>query len=1005
MCLAKFARRAFLFVGLLMTSAGNLGAQTDFNVKIWQAEDGLPNNIVQAIAQARDGYIWVGTREGLARFDGENFQLIKLLPQTSQPSVTCLFGSRDGSIWVGTDHSGIFHLQGDKLTHCDVPGGGRNISVYEIQASGDGVIWFGTSRGIMHWANGGLEQEARFKNMQQRFCPDNHGDMWILDNGLRRLNSNTAKSYPIKSGSIPNVVRSLYCDQNGIFWIGAGFGKGNGLIRLKNGVATRFKRDTGPAGIVSVVFRDSMGDIWVGSYAGLSRFKNGKFMNFRAPDEPSYRIYAIIEDREHDLWVGSEEGLARLTRKRFKTITKRDGLSLNTVVSICPCHDGGVWISSWGGGINHYLNGKITHLRSADGLKTDYIMAMTETSDSNLWLGADYGGPLQRINNGHITAYGPAQGFDVAPGNATVVLHESPNGVLWIGTRDGLQTWNGTNFSRFTTKDGLCNNTINAICEGASGDVWVGTEGGLTQWQNGKFNNLAGTDPQLSACVLSLYFDAQDTLWIGTKDHGLLMMHGGVVKQLNKKDGLFSDSIYAILEDNYTNLWLNSSRGIFRVNKLQAESVAEEKQSSITSISYGKSDGILASGQFNDVTQPAGCEDLEGRLWFRTTQGAVVVDPGVIAVSHQPPPVVIQKIIADDKTITFGMTGAKIPKPVRIPPGRGELEIQYAALSYTDPDKNVYKYKLGGVNSEWVNAGNVRVAKYYNLHPGKYRFQITACNNDGIWNPKGQSVELILEPHFWQTWWFLSICIMAAVGTVSGVARFVTRYKMQKKLTQLEQQRAVERERARIARDVHDELGVRLTRISYQGGIAKLCLNDSAGIEQHIEQMSASAREAVSSLHEIIWAADPQNDSLEGLLSHIGHYAEEFFNACGIRCEVITPKLIPTHHISARVRHDLFLAVKEAMNNAAKHANASRVLILIEIRKKEFEIVVSDDGSGFDMDWTDDAAPEKASHSGYHGLSNMHERLRNIHGKCVVESRKGRGTAIRFTIPLHEEMS
>jgi signal transduction histidine kinase len=382
----------------------------------------------------------------------------------------------------------------------------------------------------------------------------------------------------------------------------------------------------------------------------------------------------------------------------------------------------------------------------------------------------------------------------------------------------------------------------------------------------------------------------------------------------------------------------------------------------------------------------------------------VVVDPSVIAVSHQPPPVVIQKIIADDSSITFGMTGSDIPKRVRIPPGRGELEIQYAALSYTDPDKNVYKYKLDGVNAEWVNVGNIRVAKYYNLHPGKYRFQITACNNDGIWNPEGRSVELILEPHFWQTWWFLSLCILAAVGAVSGVARFVTRYKMQKKLTQLEQQRAVERERARIARDVHDELGARLTRISYQGGIAKLSLKDAAGIEQHIDQMSAAAREAVSSLHEIIWAADPQNDSLEGLLGHIGHYAEEFFNACGIRSEVITPKFIPGHHISARVRHDLFLAVKEAMNNAAKHANPGRVLIQIEIRAKEFEIVVTDDGCGFDQDWTGEG-PGKASHSGYHGLSNMHERLRNIHGKCAVESRKGRGTVVRFTIPLHEELS
>jgi signal transduction histidine kinase len=381
-----------------------------------------------------------------------------------------------------------------------------------------------------------------------------------------------------------------------------------------------------------------------------------------------------------------------------------------------------------------------------------------------------------------------------------------------------------------------------------------------------------------------------------------------------------------------------------------------------------------------------------------------VVDPDVIAVNHRFPPVVIQKVLADNKPITVGNLGLGIPDSLIIPPGRGELDIQYAALSYTAPEKILYRYKLEGVDSEWVNAGNIRVTKYNNLHPGRYRFQVTACNNDGIWNEQGQSVELMLEPHFWQTWWFFTLCGIAAVGIVGGTARYVTYRRMQKKLTQIEQQRAVEQERTRIARDVHDELGAKLTRISFQGGIATCSLNDPVETRKQIEEMSAAAREAVSSLHEIIWAADPQNDSVEGLLAHISQHAEEFFNACAIRCEVVTPEQIPEHHISARARHNLFLAIKEAINNAAKHAKATRVLIEIIIRTNELEILVSDDGAGFKIDPAIEVPPGRTKPTGHHGLVNMQERLKSINGRCEIHTQEGLGTTIHFVIPLNERM-
>ena len=992
-------RIALCFCSLMLCQR-QFAAQIDFSTRLWQAENGLPNNIVQAIAQTRDGYLWAGTREGLARFDGEEFHLQELLPQSSQPSVICLLGSHDGSLWIGTENAGIFNLNAGKLTRVDIGGGNDNFSVYGIQEGGDGTVWFATSHGFLAWSNGKMKKKSEPKNFQRHFCTDSAGNVWVFDDGLKRLDAAVTTNYPPQSGSLPHYARSLYCDRDGVFWIGLDNKSGNYLVRFKDGIVTNFRRDDGPAGFVSVAFRDSSGELWLGSYAGLSRFDNGQFTNLDISDGSSFRIYTIYEDTEKNLWIGSEEGLTRLTPKRFKTITKKDGLSLNTVVSVCPSRDGGVWIGSWGGGINHYLDGKITYLGTSNGLVSDSTMAMTEARDGSLWAGTDYGNPLQRIKDGHVYLYGNSEGFSANPQTATISLCEDRSGILWIGDRGALQTWDGHKFHRFTTKNGLCNNTVNAICEGTNGVMWIGTANGLVHWQDGTFTCLGANEPRLRVLILSLYQDTENTLWIGTKGDGLLMLRDGVVKSFTRKDGLFSDAIYSILEDDQTNLWLNSSRGIFRLNKRQVESVAEGSESGVTSITYGKADGILASGQYRDVTQPSACKDLQGRLWFRTTQGVAMVDPETIGINNRPPPVEIQEIVADDKPVFGGQMGSAIPDSIAVPPGRGELEIQYAALSYSAPEKNLYRYKLAGVDSDWVNAGNLRKIKYNNLKPGRYVFRVTACNNDGIWNVEGRSVVLKLEPHFWQTWWFSLLIGAAAIGIVGGTARYITHRRMERKLARWEQQRAVEQERIRIARDVHDELGSKLTRISFQGGIAKCNLGDPIETSRQIEQMSASAREAVSSLHEIIWAADPESDSLEGLLGHISHYTGEFLSASAITFEVIAPDQIPDRHISAVIRHNLFLAIKEAINNAAKHANATRVAIQIVIGESEFEILVTDDGIGFEVGTAHGNDHAKAKRTSY-GLINMRERLQAINGRCEIKSELNHGTTVRFIMPLN----
>lgn len=995
---ARLVGRLGLIICCLLAHVLPLSAQIDFNTRLWQTEDGLPNNIVQTITQTRDGYLWIGTREGVAQFDGRQFHTVNLVPQSAQPSISCLYAARNGDLWIGTEGFGIFRLDNGRLARCDLADGSTNFNVVQIQEAGDGSIWIGTSsRGTLRWAGEKLQRVAALGNRDPRICTDPGGGVWALDGNLKRVDSLVVTNYSLSAGRLPRNARSLYCDDHGIFWVGTDFGVDNALVKVEDGAAVAFRRRPGPAGFVSVTFRDSYGDIWVGSYAGLSRFVDGKFVDFRSPDDQADRIYSIFEDHEHNIWVGSEAGLSRLTPKRFKTITRDNGLSLNTVVSVCPSRDGGVWIGTWGGGLNHYLDGTVTTLNQSNGLKSDFIMGLTETQDGKLWAGTDYGGPLISVFQGQVVNYGREQGF--LPGSATAVLLENTEGVLWIGTRDGLNTYDHGRFTRYTTKDGLCNNWINAICEGTGGEMWIGTYDSLARWTQGKFENLGVRDPRLHVQILSLYRDNDGTLWIGTKRYGLFRLRDGRLDTFARESGLFSDAIYSILEDRHTNLWLNSSRGIFRINKQQVDAFAKGREVSITSINYGRADGILSSGQYREVTQPAACKDTRGRLWFRTTQGVVMVDPETVAVNHQPPPVVIEAILADNKRLMLNEFGGEIPGRIEIAPGRGDLEIHYAALSFNAPEKNLYRYRLEGVESDWVDAGNIGVSKYNHLRPGHYTFKLIACNNDGIWNEQGQSVEFIIEPHFWQTWWFLSLCGISAAGVIGGSARYITWLRLRREMIRLEQRHAVERERARIARDVHDELGTRLTQISFQGSIAKCSVDDPAETGRQIEQMSASAREAVTSLQEIIWAADPENDTLEGLVGHVSHYAGEFFGASTINWEVVTPEHMPDRQIAAAVRHNLFLAIKEALNNAVKHAQAGRVLIRFSLRADNLEILISDNGRGMGSVPPASAAGDKPRRTG-HGLVNMKERLGNLGGNCVINSEAGQGTTVCFSLPL-----
>ncbi len=988
----------FIFAGMcfLGTSRGEAG---EFSSRVWQMEDGLPHNIVQAIAQTADGYLFVGTREGLARFDGFRFERIDVSFARQFPSIHALHVAKDASLWVGSDGFGLFRLQNQQVIVCPGPKGETNFLVSEIHETPAGEIWVATSIGVLRYRNGLAEFVSGFNNLIQSLCVDPEGEVWLAGGGtLKCLSRPGGASLVPAQGSLPKEPRRAYCDASGRFWLAAQ----GGLTGFKAGVATFHPKAEGPTGFIGVMLVDRQNQFWIGTYSGLSRFEAGAFRNLGLPDESAYRIYAIFQDREDTIWIGSEEGLIRMTPKRFQTLTKKDGLAHNTVVSVCAGRDGSIWIGAWGGGVNRVRDGQITSVTKNDGLSSDFVMGMCAGRDGSLWVGTDYGAALNQISAEHITQFGPEEGF--VGNTATTALLEDAGGNLWIGTRGGLYRRRDGQFSRYTTAAGLPHNKINALCESADGTVWIGTEDGMVRWTERGFVADAELLPLRQTSVLSVFQDAAGVLWIGTKNQGLFRLRAGQLDVFTSASGLFSDSIYSILEDHRDNLWLNSSRGIFRIAKKQFDAARTNGGPEIISISYGKEDGVISSSQYKDVTQPSACRGQDGRLWFRTTQGVAVVDPNEITTNELPPPVVIQEVIVDKHSLEMSAfqqhpDTRNLTSAVQIlPPGRGEVEIHYAALSYRAPEKNRYRYKLDGLETDWVEAGTRRVTYYNNLRPGKYRFLVQATNNDGVWNEAGGVFQFVLRPHFWQTWWFYTGCVVSSVALITLMVRNVTRRKMQRKFALLEQQNAVERERARIARDMHDELGAKLTHISFQGATATRNLGNPAAAQKQIEKMARTARDLVSSLDEIVWAVDPGNDSLENLASYIYRYASEFFEHTPVRCQFSRPTTLPAVRIATDVRHNLFLSVKEVLNNTLKHAHATQLELTVSASAESLTIVMADNGLGMTPASVHSSGEEPPRRTG-HGLTNIRQRLETIGGCVEIESRANTGTKVCLRVP------
>lgn len=741
--------------------------------RTWQFEDGLPHNTVHAIAQTRDGYLWVGTLEGLARFDGHRFTVFRPgnTPGLASGNIRRLLETRDGALWIATEKGLSRYLEG-AFSHYSTEEGLAGNQVRELFEMEDGSLWVGTVTGLSIYENGGFREPSYepFNDVIRAMTQHPDGTIWVA--GARNL-------YSVKDGRVVsyghdgadiagpiNLFRTLTIDADQALWGGSMVG----LARFQDGTFSIFGRAAGlPHEVVNTVFEDSRGTLWVGTHGGLSRFQNGQLIDELDAIGHAYDVvFAITEDREGHIWIASRDGLSQLRPRPFTAVTTRDGLGHNNTMAVLEDRDGKIWAGSWGGGVQALDDGEVKvslnrenalETSSEQAMSSDFALSLCETRNRGLWVGMDYDHGIYRFEAGKVTHYSAEQGLRPS---AVRVIYEDRNENIWAGTYMGLHRYRDGKFTRMTAGDGLPDAHVSVIAEDRQGNVWFGSGGGLTRYDGGSFTTFTTADGLPADSILFLYPDNDDNLWIGTRGGGLVRLREGRFTSYDVSRGLFIDDIISIVEDEFRNLWMGSRFGVFRVSKDDLDAVDRGELDRVVSTSYGKDDGLL-SIQCNGAGKPPVIRSRDGRIYFVTTKGLAVADPArILEREPRAPAIRIERLVHGGRSLDPGNVS-------RLSAGGRHLEVHYTALSFSAPERSRFQYKLDGFDEDWVDAGNRRAAYYSNLRPGHYTFRVKGASSEGVWNEEGAALSFYLAPRLYQTWWFLLSCVLVLGGAVFGL--------------------------------------------------------------------------------------------------------------------------------------------------------------------------------------------------------------------------------------------
>jgi signal transduction histidine kinase/ligand-binding sensor domain-containing protein len=979
-------------------------AVAEYRFDVWTTDSGLPHNTVRGVVQSQDGYLWVGTLDGLARFDGVRFTVFNKANSPGLPNnrITALHGASDGALWMGFEDGGVARYQHGRFTSFGAKDGLPAMAVAGIGGDDDGNPWV-------------LSQALLLRLQDGRFRPDfpknaaglfprpgigwnNEACIWMRTPDALHIVSRGKLTTLGLSNGLPSLKVSLISeDPPGTWWMAT---EDAGVLKFRDGkVVKRFTQQDGlPRDRVAFgpeawsspkLCEDRKGNLWLtGAGPWLGRLKEGVFFAYSPTNTPTLQVLAqattdhinaLYEDAEGNLWIATERtGLIRARQQVMNMISSEQGLKAVNIYPVYEDRTGAVWLGNWSHGLARVASGVVTNFPYSP--QHRLVTALCEDRAGQLWV-ASYG-PVSIFQNGTLTKAGVPTGLT----NGVVhVICQDRSGALWFGADRGLSRYQDGRLSFFTEKDGLAGRSISVIIEDRAGALWMGGNGGLSRWANGRFTAWTERDGLPSNHVRALYEDSDDTLWIGSADGGLGRFKAGKFTRYTTREGLFDDGVFQILEDARGNFWMSSNRGIHRVNKRDLNELAEGRRRNITSVAYGKDDGML-DAECNGGRWPAGVKTRDSKLWFPTQNGVAVIDPAALSANLKPPRVVIEAALLDREP-------QALDRPLRVLPDKANIEIHYTGLSFINSEWLSFKYRLAGVDDDWIEVGRRRTAYYSHIAPGRYTFTVLAANSDGVWNETGASLAFIVVPAWYQAGWFRALTVAALAGVAFSFYRARIVRLQREQATQQEFSRGLiesqEQERKRIAAELHDSLGQNLLVIKSRIAMAK---SPDASNSQELDEIVRLTQQSIEEVREISQNLRPYQLDRLGLTRALHSLVKKVSASCQVKCAAdITPV---DRVFSSEAETNLFRIVQEALNNVLKHSGATEARVVVERNDARVRLLIEDNGRGFD--W-----PGKQG-DGAHGmgLSGIAERVRILHGRLEIHSAPGHGTRLKIEAPI-----
>jgi len=987
-----------LLAGLILVFAvlpSHASADAKWFTRVWQSDDGLLNNNISAIAQGRDGYLWIVTPVNLMRFDGSRFSAfpVKDFTGSIEPhNIRTIFSSSAGTLWIVPNLGKMAGLKRD-FSLSSVPKDKlAKGAPWVLAETKDSSLWLGYSSAIFRVKDGRLTHFGGREGVPADGLPllasDGAGNLWLAKAnqicllGPKRFHQ-IARIHDVEclAGSHTNAVwfvaheHLFRCDTKGTL---RDFGELPGSA----------------AATVEALLEDHTGAVWVGTDGnGLFRFGNSGFERV----ETSHScILSLTEDHEGNIWVGTGGGgLDRISMPAVRLeAVERNGV-LSQLQSICQETDGTVWGATLDRMLVARINDKWTPVFT-NAPFAGTVRCVAAGINDGIWIGTQ-SGQVWMLTNGNYSR------CDLGSNNinGSIYAMVPSSGDLWILHRNVLQCLHdGRARVMVPTPYAL---RYSAIAADAGGNIWLGANGLLLKFDGTHFVDESSRLPISNHTICCLYAAPDGSLWISCGGIGLLRFKDGQVGQVGADQGLFSNYISQIAADDDGWLWFGSDLGVFKIRQQELEAAMANSDLRLHPIVYGRNEGLASVEAIFSTASPyvlpMAIHTRDGRIRMLMHTGIMVADPTVLPENSAPPPVLLTQVAMDGRIIAS--YGDVVPAQsvanlemmntaLHLPPGYRHLEFDFTAFHFSDPENIHFRYQLAGFDNGWIDAGSGRYAVYSRMPAGDYEFHVEASIGDGPWSERPVELGFTVAPFFWQTWWFRAGVAALSISLLVAIVRYISFRQLRVKLRVLEQQAAIERERGRIARDIHDDLGNRLTKIELLTGLAQLDRHEPEKSVAHIQQISSTARQATDALDEIVWAINPRNDTLPHLVNYLGQFTVEFLRAAGIAYRIDLPDFPPLKPVSAEVRHNLFLVVKESLNNIVCHAGASEVSLTIGVSDKCINVVIEDNGRGIG---------EEAQNNGGNGLKNIRQRIVEIGGDFQIKTAPRSGTRVSFSCP------